>query len=422
VGEKSETSDTVDLPITIGGNWVIKSQYEAVGHFSEGLAWVVDNGKIVYIDAENNVVIPIMFDALGGNKSYDAYAYSFRGGYTIVYGKAETTELGITRKLFVLRNPLIANSVSPTPASNLPQYNGLVKGGKVVYNVALAAEGIDNATSAYWQYFSNGQMYRDKGYYNFVYMVDGLVSNTQYSKGAEIDFINGGGSTNAVFCVKDIMVDGKQRTMINISIRGTEQLADWVKDFIVYALMGGVEQVSGTHYGFDIGKQQIVKNETNIYFPTLKKSLSDIVNSAKSDDSEYLIFVNGHNLGAAITNMYVADLYNRQVKINNLIGYDFATPQPFANGYSLSPTQYPIFNIINTDDLVPTVGANGLGLFAMRMGTDMIYYPDETFRKANNRGDIIYRGDLIERIKDHIFTGGLSTILTDWDNSSEFLR
>ncbi|GHU90992.1 hypothetical protein FACS1894202_11710 [Clostridia bacterium] len=395
------------------GNWVIEAKYDAVGYFSEGLAPVVYNGKLGYIGVSGNIVIPFQYDG-------DLRTANFHTGYaTVEIGKYVSDV-----KATVLKNPLTASGTTPIPAPvpNLPQYNGLVKDGKAVYNTALAAEGIDNATAAYWQYFNNGQMFKDNGYYDFVYMVDGLVDNVRYGKGVNFDFLNGGGSTNAVFCLKDISVDGKSKTMVNISVRGTEQLTDWVKDFTVYSLTDSAEQVFYTHYGFEIGKKQIVENEGNVYFPTLKKHLSDIIDSAKSADSEYLIFVNGHSLGAAVTNMYVTDLYNRQVNINNLVGYGYATPKPFALGYSSAPTIYPVFNIINNDDLVPKVGANGFGFLAMRMGTDLVYYPDEAFRKANNREDIINRGSLFEQIKDSIVTGGVSSTLALLDNASGFLR
>ena len=161
--------------------------------------------------------------------------------------------------------------------------------------------------------------------------------------------------TNAAFAWKDIIVDGAPKKLINISVAGTQSMPmDWVRDF------WAVNDSEGLHKGFADNEKVIRNVESRIKFPNLGGlSLADIYNRITSGNgSEYLIFVNGHSLGAAVANIYAHNLYQRGITDNYLAGYTFATPITASWSYSgISTDVEPIFNVINDHDLVTHAGA-----------------------------------------------------------------
>lgn len=66
---------------TKSGEVVIPAEYEYAWAFSEGLAGVVKDGKIGFIDANNQVVIPFIFDSPEPENLRD---YVFHGGYCVI--------------------------------------------------------------------------------------------------------------------------------------------------------------------------------------------------------------------------------------------------------------------------------------------------------------------------------------------------
>jgi hypothetical protein len=255
-----------------------------------------------------------------------------------------------------------------------PNFVNLLYRDRANFNHNLAAEGINNATSAYWHYFNNGQMFIDNGYYDFVYMVDGEITSL-YSEGLTDISFSENGLPNVIFCLKDIYIDGMPRTMVNISIRGTESLADWITNFMFTAL-------EGRHRGFARNAEIIAKSESEIYFQSLDMTLRCIIEMAVDGSNDFFIFINGHSQGAAVANIYAHDLFERNVSASNMAGYTYATPLTFISGFSDSPITYPIFNILNHDDTVTRVGVDGYDS-GMRMGTDKVFFPDNAFRLRN---------------------------------------
>ena len=82
------------------GKVVIAGQYKHAWHFSEGLAAVVaDNGKIGFINYDNEMVIPAIYDYVVD------YDYIFKDGFCIV-PDAETNKYGAIGKDGVLKLPM----------------------------------------------------------------------------------------------------------------------------------------------------------------------------------------------------------------------------------------------------------------------------------------------------------------------------
>jgi alpha-tubulin suppressor-like RCC1 family protein len=270
----------------------------------------------------------------------------------------------------------------PTP-SDVPEYNGLVNNGVARYNQALAIEGIRNATTAYGDFWwatakIDGKVYdenylKERGYYDVVCMNNGVVldNKNDYDKPSILQ-----SRTNAIFALKKIKVDGKDRILINISIAGTQSAREWFRDFKFAA------DSKGLHSGFSQNATTLKNAEYNVIFPSLDnislgKIISDIGNGVEGSD-KYLIFVNGHSLGAAVANIYTQSLFERRVPNTSLVGYTFATPLP-AKDFNASST--PVFNVLNDDDPITKLGAGAIT--GSRFGIDRRYSPTDDFRNKN---------------------------------------
>ena len=120
----------------------------------------------------------------------------------------------------------------------------------------------------------------------------------------------------------------------------------------------------------------------NIHLTLLAKTLgmkdltlSEVFSEAKSPASRFKIWITGHSQGGALTQVYIAEFLSRRgVLHENIFGYSFASPSVATANYCENPGNYPVFNINNADDFAGRVGS------ALRLGMDLIYYPDEAFR------------------------------------------
>lgn len=82
------------------GKVVITGQYKHAWHFSEGLAAVVaDNGKVGFINHENRIVIPAVYDYVSG------FDYVFKNGICVI-ADDKTEKMGAIDSLGNIRMPL----------------------------------------------------------------------------------------------------------------------------------------------------------------------------------------------------------------------------------------------------------------------------------------------------------------------------
>lgn len=134
----------------------------------------------------------------------------------------------------------------------------------------------------------------------------------------------------------------------------------------------------GFHKGFMFNANQFNKKADKIEFTVdgKKVSLSQILDEMKNDDCKYKMLVTGHSLGAAVADIYSGYfLKNEGINDNNIVTVTYGTPKSCSNDFTYDGNN--IINIINTDDMVPTIGAEN------HLGTCLYFTPSESFRKSN---------------------------------------
>lgn len=167
--------------------------------------------------------------------------------------------------------------------------------------------------------------------------------------------------------------DGK--VIIAISFIGTTQkYFDWFSNFKMHQNTGMHHGFSELAKGFDGQSSRIVLPKLADVLGEASFTLADAILEAQKPDSRFIFWISGHSQGGAIVQTYTHLLLSQGVPHEAIRGYTFAAPTVAAGDGSLDPKAYPVYNIINADDLVPRIGAH------VRLGVDHIYYPTNAFR------------------------------------------
>ncbi|MHB8961877.1 MAG: lipase family protein [Saccharofermentanales bacterium] len=169
--------------------------------------------------------------------------------------------------------------------------------------------------------------------------------------------------------------------VINITFTGTKHAPDWLNNF-------KVSVSHGLHKGFYELATQFDSVIGGISFDRLAEALGlaeltlpQIIAEAKNPKSRYKFWITGHSQGGALTQVYIAEfLIAKGVLPVNIFAYSFASPFVATSGYCSRPGDFPVYNIINTDDFASRVGS------AVRLGVDMLFFPDQDFRESHYAG------------------------------------
>ena len=169
------------------------------------------------------------------------------------------------------------------------------------------------------------------------------------------------------------VVDG--RAVIAISFMGTsKRLFDWVSNLRMRA-------ENGMHRGFRQLARRFAKYEKGITFPETAKALgveeltlSDILEACKKPDAPYMLWIVGHSQGSAIAQIYMDMKMREGVDRSHIAAFGFASPSVLAG--SQRPGDYPMVHILNSDDVVPRMGA------IWHLGDILIYPANAEFRRA----------------------------------------
>ena len=167
------------------------------------------------------------------------------------------------------------------------------------------------------------------------------------------------------------------RYIVAISFMGTgARLYDWFSNFRMVS-------EDGMHKGFLQLTRQFEDNENDIVFPQTAKelgleslTLTQILQEAGKEDSRFILWLVGHSQGAAIMQVYCHHKMKRDgVLPANIVGYGFAPPS-IAIGTAIDdPAAYPLYLVINSDDLVPRMGSE------IHLGMLLIYFAGEDIRR-----------------------------------------
>lgn len=178
-------------------------------------------------------------------------------------------------------------------------------------------------------------------------------------------------SVNATVATKKLD-DGK--TLIAVAFKGTDSsnINDDLSD------MYKAVDKNGFHKGFMFNAKQFDKKADKIEFTidSKKITLSQILDEMKKDDCPYKMLVTGHSLGAAVADIYSGYILKGEgINDNNIVTVTYGTPKSCSKDFKYSANN--IINIINTDDMVPIIGAES------HLGTCLYFTPSENFRKTN---------------------------------------
>ena|GEM_PF-5264332 len=173
--------------------------------------------------------------------------------------------------------------------------------------------------------------------------------------------------------------DGK--AVINITFTGTKHTPDWLNNIKVSVTnklhRGFYELVS--QFDSLIGEIHLKRLASTLGLKDL--TLPEIISEASRKDSRYKLWITGHSQGGALTQVYIAEfLMKKGVLPENIFAYTYASPIVATSEYCDDPGNFPIYNIVNADDFACRVGS------AVRLGVDLMFFPDEDFRKANYEG------------------------------------
>jgi hypothetical protein len=158
---------------------------------------------------------------------------------------------------------------------------------------------------------------------------------------------------------KKITVNGVQRDLIAVIVRGTVLEAEWLTDL---ASIGGP-------FAFGLCAMN-VKANLNGYISRLKQSGISI--------NDPILLVTGHSMGAAVANIVAHDLNNDAYwGTEDVFSYTFASPT-----ITLFPnSSNNIFNIMNEVDLVPKLPYSFIG--AQRYGHQAYILEMEPYPPSN---------------------------------------
>ena len=172
------------------------------------------------------------------------------------------------------------------------------------------------------------------------------------------------------------------RVVIAVGLMGTEKrLSDW-------AVNMNVANEAGLHRGFASVARGLEETLGSISFrdtarqlgrPSL--TLADVIGECSRPGSRFLLWLSGHSLGAAVMQIFALQLARRGVLPRYILGYGFASPRVLYEGFPGDISNFPVFNILSRDDLVPKVGA------LLHIGRCQLYTPDEAARQACFAGD-----------------------------------
>lgn len=175
-------------------------------------------------------------------------------------------------------------------------------------------------------------------------------------------------------CMARPLEDG--RVLLAVSFMGTgRRLYDWIPN-----LRFSTEE--GFHRGFSQLCDCFEENLDRIRFPATARarglerlSLRDALLDMRSLRSPYRLWTAGHSQGGAVMQLFTHRLIHRYgVQQQNLFGCGFASPTTATGRLLVDPASYPLYHLINQDDVVPRMG----GL--VHLGLCLEYPSDDPLR------------------------------------------
>lgn len=168
------------------------------------------------------------------------------------------------------------------------------------------------------------------------------------------------------------------RYVVAIGFMGTgTRVYDWISNF-------RFTTEDGFHKGFYQLTECFEQSAPRILFPDTARelglerlTLEDIIKEMKNASSRFSLWMAGHSQGAAVMQVFTHVLIDELgVLPQNVVGYGFASPTVATGALAIDPASYPLYHILNSDDVVPRLGA------LCHLGLCLQYQASDAFRAA----------------------------------------
>ncbi len=168
------------------------------------------------------------------------------------------------------------------------------------------------------------------------------------------------------------------RYVVAIGFMGTgSRFYDWFSNF-------RMTSQDGFHKGFSQLTAYFEQSAERIHFPGTATALglpsltlADVLAEMRRPDSRFSLWMAGHSQGAAVMQVFCHRLLEgRGVLPRHVVGYGFASPTVAAGNTGRPFAAYPLYHVVNTDDLVPRIGA------LAHLGLGLEYRADAALRNA----------------------------------------
>lgn len=166
------------------------------------------------------------------------------------------------------------------------------------------------------------------------------------------------------------------RYVLAVSFMGTgSRFYDWISNF-------RMSSEKGVHKGFLQLTRQFEAQEKLIEFPETAKelglerlTLEQVLREMRHPNSRFILWLSGHSQGAALMQIYTHDKIQSGVLPTNIVGYGFASPTVMTGTAVKTPAAYPLYHILNSDDIIPRFGAQ------VHLGVNLTYPTDVALRR-----------------------------------------
>ena len=168
------------------------------------------------------------------------------------------------------------------------------------------------------------------------------------------------------------------RWLVAIGFMGTgKRFYDWFSNF-------RFTPEEGFHKGFSQLCESFEMQLDDIVFPAAaealgleKLTLGHVLSDMRSLSSRFRLWMAGHSQGGAVMQVFAHRLMTDWgVLPQNMVGYGFASPTVATGKFVYDPAAYPLYHILNADDVVPKLGA------LLHLGLCAQFEPDEAFRQS----------------------------------------
>ena len=192
------------------------------------------------------------------------------------------------------------------------------------------------------------------------------------------------------------------RYTVAIGFMGTgSRFYDWFSNF-------RFTTEEGFHKGFRQLTLTFEQSARRILFPAAAQelglatlTLADVLDEMRTPDSRFSLWMAGHSQGGAVMQVFCHRLVTDWgVLPRHMVGYGFASPTTLTGDVGRPPAAYPLYHLMNSDDLVPRIGA------LKHLGLCLYYRADDALRSnaygwADTPGDAAARATA-EKLMEHV--------------------